>query len=341
MHNEQPKDKQKHFIKENLQIASSCVGIKFGITLFKQPFFVVQTSKQANPSIPLIEMVKKIYSDNGLKGFYKSMPATLCINVLTESYRGPLMVSAPKYINEYTPDSLSKYSVFLTGFLAAPTISFVDTMLLGPLVRMSTHQLSVKENIKIKDIALSYAKGHFIKECYQGSSALFLQNTVLWWTFFWFDDFNKNCIKKHVGEVSYFTLAATSVAGGIVMSSVNIAFDTIRVQMQQVHNKDTSILNVTKSLIRNHGFKALFAGLPPKMIGGVIGYGYKSFLREYWDKDKDAAKVKTENILLQTTINQAEENDNNNLAQVAASSENIATSDPLTLSGNNPPSPME
>jgi hypothetical protein len=341
MHDEQPNDKQKHLIKENLQVASSCVCIKLGITLIKQPFFVVQTYKQANPSVSLTEIAKKIYSENGLKGFYKSMPATMFINVLTESYRGPLMVNAPKYINEKTPDSLNKYSFFLTGFLAAPTISFVDTMLLGPLVRMSTHQLSVKENIKIKDIALSYSKSNFLKECYKGSSALFLQNTVLWWTFFWFDDFNKNCIKKHIGEVSYFSLAATSVAGGVVMSSVNIAFDTIRVQMQQVHNKDTNILSVTKSLTANHGFKALFAGLPPKIIGGIIGYGYKSFLREYWDKDKDAVKVKIENILLQTTMHPAEENDNNNVAQVAASCEHIATSDPLTLTGNNPPPPME
>jgi hypothetical protein len=58
--------------------------------------------------------------------------------------------------------------------------------------------------------------------------------------------------------------------------------DTIRVQMQKPGSATLSMRTIVRQLVQQHGLSSLFSAVPHKLIGGIIGYSYRSMLRHFW-----------------------------------------------------------
>ncbi|MDF2965096.1 MAG: carrier protein [Rickettsiaceae bacterium] len=278
------------FVEDYLKIVISFSIPKLGLMLVKHPFYVVQNIKQADPSIPNLEIIKGIYRTNGLKGFYKATPLSVSKIIATELYRGPLMIGVPQYISSHLPEDIAKSNPLISSLVATPIIAAIDSAVLCPFMRMSTHQLTAINNkIKVSDLIKHYAEKNFLKESYRGYGPLFIQNANLWGSFFIIDDLNKTFIKKHYGDNTSAIFFA-SITGGLIQTALNLVPDTIRTQMQKANSSNLSMIEVSQSFIKTYGVKGLFLGFPHKVFGGIIGYAYKSLLREYWSKNHNKPK---------------------------------------------------
>ena len=268
------------------QIALSFSSIKLGLLFVRHPIHVIGTCKQASPTLTNIQIIADIYKNNGIKGFYKSTSTSILKICLAESYRGVLMIQVPKQVQSCLPKHWSQSypttAALTTSAIAVPIISAVDTCVICPLLRISTLQMTINEKHNLKAIYNRFIKGNIITALYRGYTPLFIQTSFLWGNFFIIDDLMKRALQKHFHEISYSGLAATSIIGGCLQTCINVIPDTVRVQMQKSASNKLSMRTVTKQLVQQHGIHSLFSAIPHKLIGGIIGYSYKSMLRHFW-----------------------------------------------------------
>jgi hypothetical protein len=277
-------------IKKYLKIATSFSLTKLGLLLVRHPMHVIQTNKQAYPALSNSQIIQNIYATNGVKGFYNSTTASVMKILLGECYRGPLMIEMPRVIEKHLPENVVKNHPTIKTIIAIPVISLIDATIICPLVKLSTDQITRQQQTTLKEISAHYWKEGYFKHFYRGYRPLLLQTSNLWGAFFLIDDMNKAIIRKYVGEVSYSTLMAASISGGILQTFINVIPDTIRVQMQRAHSSPQSATTVAKNLVKTHGIRALFFALPHKFAGNIVGYGYKSMLRQYWSTPNPVKK---------------------------------------------------
>lgn len=267
------------------QIAASFVAAKTLSVLVRHPAHVVQAKKQANPSVPIKDIVKRIYNDRGVRGFYKSTSASIMKILVAECYRGPLMIEVPAYVRRnFLADTSFVDSKWVSNFIAVPIVTTIDATLICPILRMSTHQLTSDDpRITLKQISQHYLQTNPFKQFYRGYNMVWFQTAKSWATFFFIYDINKYLIKKYSGDVSYTALAIASLGVGVVQSTINHIPDTLRVHMQKSDHSGKNTKEVLSELVRTKGAKSLLAGISARLFGASISYGYKSMLLHYWE----------------------------------------------------------
>ncbi len=283
-------ESSQYTLKKYSQVAASFATAKLGLLLIRHPIRVIETNKQAFPNISNSQLIKNIYNNQGIKGFYQSTLTSIFRVLLSESYRGPLMIEVPSYVGRHLKNNAIGNEHILIPLIATPLISSIDAALTCPLLRMSTHQVTYGKKISLVEIASDYFKKNAFKQFYRGFSPLLIQTANSWGVFLILDDLSKFIIKKHCGEISYSALTLSSILGGPIQTMMNVAPDTIRVQMQKSDNTSQGLVQSTKNIIKTNGRSALFFALPHKFLGSIVAYGYKSFLREYWT-NKDAVNA--------------------------------------------------
>lgn len=204
------------------------------------------------------------------------------------------MIDVPKIIKTtlfYDSTTMHPTSIaLLTSAIATPIISTIDTTVICPIIRMATLQTTLEKNVNLKDIFQALIRKNAVSQLYRGYAPLWIQTSFLWGSFFLIDDLNKSALKRYFGDVSYPVLALASIVGGGAQTLINIVPDTIRVQMQKFTRDDLNNLSMretAKKLVKRHGFLSLFSAAPIRLVGGIIGYGYKSLLRYYWSSKED------------------------------------------------------
>ncbi len=278
-------------LENYFHIASSFAFAKLGLLSVRHPIHVIQTNKQANPSLSNVEIIQKIYQESGIWGFYRSTGTSIAKILVTESYRGILMIRVPRAVRSFFDDSWKELyprsTLLLTSLFAVPIISGVDATLICPFVRMATLQTTNENNSKITAIYKNYIKGSALKELYRGYVPLYIQTALSWGNFFAIDDLIKEFLKRGFKTISYFELTLSSFIGGGVQTCLNAIPDSIRVQMQKQGTHHLTARKTFEVFVRQHGFRALFQSVPHRFLSNVVSYGYKSLLRHYWTKESE------------------------------------------------------
>ena len=114
----------------------------FGLPI-EHPFDVVKTRYQANPEEGSIRSVaNKIYSTNGLKGFYSGAVPNAMRLAGKQMYRWPMMLGFPPFFKETLPkDFRTKYPSSIkiaTGL----TIASLETFVICPLERLKVYLMT-------------------------------------------------------------------------------------------------------------------------------------------------------------------------------------------------------
>lgn len=191
------------------------------------------------------------------------------------------------YLSKYRSDFHPIVTTLTTSAIAVPLISAIDASLTCPLTRMSTLQMTTGEKTSLKNIYNNHIKGNVVASLYRGFTPLYIQTALLWGNFFVIDDLMKYLLQKRFNQVSYSGLAVASVIGGGIQTCINVIPDTVRVHMQKTATDNLGMHATAKKLIRLHGMRSLFSAVPHKLIGGVVGYSYKSLLRHFWSSQND------------------------------------------------------
>ncbi len=285
MYNNNAKYNISTFLQNFIDIAPSFIGTNLGLMIIKQPILNLQINKQVYPTLSNIQIVQNIYNNEGIKSFYKATPISSFKVIVTECYRGPLMIAVPKYIDKYFPFDQSPYKDLTLKLGAAPLIALIDATIICPLTRLSTHQQTTKYKLTLNEVIKDYAKTQFIKELYAGYSATLLQTSIHWSSFFLIDHYCKSLLVKNSEPLSYSSVAIASIGSGVLQTFINIIPDTIRAQMQKSQKNGDNIYNITKYLVNTYGMKAFTTALPHKLSLGIINFTSKSLLNTFWNDD--------------------------------------------------------
>jgi hypothetical protein len=286
-------EKQKLSFKEYIQAAISFAATRLALLSFRQPIHIIKTNKQAKPEVSSWTFIKNTLLEEGLKGFYKSTWTSVNKILLIESYRGPLLLAAPGYIEQFFP-ILTKDYPWSKNVFSIGAISLIDATIICPVLRISAHQVTdCNKNIRARDIFKHYTRTGLLNELYRGYRPLLFQTTVLWGSFLTFDDLTKQLTEKYFGkEKSNTTLVSTSLAAGFIYSGIktalNIIPDTVRTHMQQANRTNLGAFATLRDLHIKCGIKGLFAGATLKYINGALGFAYKSILREVFTEPKSS-----------------------------------------------------
>lgn len=273
-------------IENYVKIALSFASAKLGLLLIKHPLQVVLTKKQADPSLTNTEIISAIYEKNGIRGFYRSTNTSIVKILVTESYRGILMIKVPKKIHSYFPkrwsDSHPETMVCMSSLIAVPIISLIDAAIICPFTRIATLQIAAEKSNSLMAIYKMHLAENVFRQLYRGYTPLLMQTSFSWANFFVIDDLSKLILRKYFKTVSYPELALASIVGGSLQTCVNVIPDTIRVQMQKTSNHHLNMRNTIEQFVKQNGMRALISAVPHKLLGGIIAYGYKSALRHFW-----------------------------------------------------------
>jgi hypothetical protein len=164
-------------------IASSFIITNLCLMPIKQPILNLQIKKQINPDLSNLQNIKNIYSSEGLKGFYKAIPVSSFKILVTEIYRGPLIIFTPKYIEDSLKLNSHYQKDLLSGLIATPIIASIDSTIICPLNRLSTHQQTATQKASLKNIVTCYMEKSILKETHPGDASVNLQNTIKWSAF--------------------------------------------------------------------------------------------------------------------------------------------------------------
>jgi len=282
------KDQTSSSLTQYFQMASSFAITRLAILSVRHPVHLVQINKQANPNLSIVEIIRNIYQTSGIKGFYRATPIAISKVIIAESYRGLLMLEVPKFVRQQS--SLTGVS---NTALSTIGISLIDTIITCPSSRIYTQQIA--NNQTFTAVIKENSKTNLLKECYKGFSPLFCTISMQWGLFFTIDDTVRLFFSSKFGN-NIYSATATALTGGAIQAGINSIPDTIRVYMQKGECKNQGMLSVAKTIVQNHGVKALFAGFQLKLVNRGIGFAYCSILRTYWENKNTVNLIKPSQV---------------------------------------------
>ena len=209
----------------------------------EHPIDSIKTQWQARPHLKSeFAIIKLIYSEKGIKGFYAGALPNYVRCILKNCYKYPLMIGLPKTFQKKVENH--KLCKFLTGI----TIAFVEACITCPLERVKVHfmtfnpfQLQQKLSYKTfsKDI-----QGKMFKELFRGFTPLFLRQLVSWSTLLQTDHFAKTKIRKALEIESHQKIPALYlVPASVLVALVNTSFvmplDCVKTHMEKVNPQST------------------------------------------------------------------------------------------------------
>jgi solute carrier family 25 (mitochondrial carnitine/acylcarnitine transporter), member 20/29 len=223
----------------------------FCLTVVGHPFDLVkvrlQTSKQFTG---VFDCVKKTFSNEGIRGFYKGVSSPLVSNLFLNS----IVFSSFNFMKQFQKEQ-NKKTIFLSGSFAG----LVSSIFVSPFERMkilSQVQYSSSYNGPLT-MAIQVFKENGLKGMFRGLSA--------------------NISRDMVGRGVYFSTyeylksknISTFIAGGItgmVTWVVIIPLDTLKSKIQSEKNTQLGMIDNTKKILKEQSWRGLYRGVTPILL---------------------------------------------------------------------------
>lgn len=173
--------------KTNIPITFSAglfAGMMESITIYT-PSEVIKVQAIKNSNLKSSQIIKNIYKNNGLKGFYQGLLPTIYRQSTTQGFSFLGNTISKKYYINYFDSSIASLLAGITGGAFAVYVN-------NPLDVIKTTSQSYNKNVKISKIINNIYQDNGIKGFYKGSLFRCLRVAPLHGiTFFCFDYINK------------------------------------------------------------------------------------------------------------------------------------------------------
>jgi solute carrier family 25 carnitine/acylcarnitine transporter 20/29 len=270
-------------------IEASLVGAARGLLALpiEHPLDVVKTTAQAHPEITSsLELARKVYAREGIRGFYKGALPNGARLALKQSYRYPMMLSFPKLYEGFFPVAFQEALPDAVPTATAISISTFESWIICPFERGKV-VLMTSEGKKLLRQFFARNQGHLRQELFRGVLAVYARQLASWGSFLVTDKRVKTWERKRTQteQLSLCSLMWISFVVGAINTAVNIPFDTAKTQLQ----KKDPLLNETlrstlKKIYRAHGVHGLYAGWRPRMIQYMLHAVFTVSLLEHLEQ---------------------------------------------------------
>lgn len=199
--------KKPKYLNTNLElcIKAGLLGVlrgSFGL-LLEHPLDSIKTQWQANIFITKSsEMVRFIYIEKGLLGFYRGFVPNLIRTTSKNLYRWPLIIFLPNFFEKTnliffeSLKNLEGLCKIQTGLM----IANIEILLICPLDRLKTYFMthSVINNKSYSFLKHFYItnRGNIINQLYQGLEPTFYRSNISWISFLYLEYKTKYFLRK-------------------------------------------------------------------------------------------------------------------------------------------------
>lgn len=245
----------------------------FGLP-FEHPLDVIKTHRQVKPCYFASHIAREIYSESGIRGFYKGVtPNGLRVSI-KQAYRFPLMLYMPSFFKRYLPgEVLEKYPTspkVFTGF----SIACLETGVVGPLERMKVWLITKEKKQTLRSLFVSENGGSLTRTLGAGINAVFARQVVSWVSFLAanakFAEWERQKYPDRK-QMSYFSLMKVGLEVGVVNTACVMPFDTAKTLLQKASpEKNCGIVSIMRKVIRKDGVRGLYAGWQLRLAQYVL-----------------------------------------------------------------------
>lgn len=240
----------------------------------EHPFDCLKTRSQASlKNLSSLEVLKEIYQQNGIKGFYAGAVPNAMRLAFKQTYRWPMMLAFPGFYDSILSEDLNKQFPSLKKGLTGVTIASFETFFICPLERLKVWLMTAYNNEKSLTTFFKENKSHLGNELFRGLNASFSRQIMTWSSFLVADFKFKSLAKEYTGEkeLSFASLMVVSAAVGMTNTAAIMPFDCVKTKLQMRSPiTDMGLINAFKYTYKNSGIKGLYAGWQPRMAQYMI-----------------------------------------------------------------------
>jgi hypothetical protein len=215
-------------LKLNFYFEVSIIGaFRGGICLFlEHPLDCIKTQWQDNIKLKSTkEVIKHIYLQKGISGFYYGFTPSLIRATSKNIYRWPMMMFFPRLYDKYVQVEIKSMFPGIVKFLTGLSIANIEIMILCPLDRIKVFLMTSShvgsDFTKIKHF-YNLNKQNLFRELFRGIEPTFWRSNVSWVSFLYLDFKLKRIFrnfdrykKSNSPHLSFFDLIIISFLVGI------------------------------------------------------------------------------------------------------------------------------
>jgi hypothetical protein len=191
-------------------VSRSCVCL-----FLEHPLESIKTQWQTKIDIKhKHEIVRHIFQEKGLIGFYRGFIPNLIRVSIKQLYRWPMMLYFPKFYKKYSPYNTDGFAKVLTGL----TIANIEIFIICPLDRLKIYFMTQDKVNKSVFTYFLYRHGENLsKELFAGLGPSFWRSNISWVSFLYLDHISKRTVKNYKQEevLTFLDLLVISVFVGI------------------------------------------------------------------------------------------------------------------------------
>lgn len=145
-------------------------------------------------------IVKSIYADKGIIGFYRGFIPNLIRVSSKHLYRWPMMLYFPKFYENLLSKDITKKYNSLHKILAGLTIANLEVFIICPFDRMKVFMMTSNSNASMIGSYIQENKNNLKFSFFKGLEPSFWRYNISWVTFLYFDDKFKKSFKNFKGD---------------------------------------------------------------------------------------------------------------------------------------------
>jgi len=255
------------------------IVLKGTVCVTTQPLAGLQTIRQRNVGQEFMDSITILKN----RGLFKGIVPGSIREMGKAVYKGPILLNAQNMVTTLLKNNVSEdwsKNRAVVNFLAGMGAGFADALISQPLDRMATylkastiHNQSfisyLRNSDSVFDVYQKLAKGFWVYA---------LKQSVMISSFFISHSWSKLHVKKLFPDNEVMQHLFNTIVPPIVPAVVGSPIDVIKVARQMPGSSHGSSWQAMRTLIRNHGRKALTAGLGCKISLTYVGYVVNSFM---------------------------------------------------------------
>lgn len=258
----------------------------------EHPFEVIKTQTQIGYGRdPTLQIVKKIYKEEGARGYYRGAVPNAIRKSIKPLYQWPMMVAGPHFFASRLPKNVHEKFPSLPPFLTGVSLATLESLVICPLEKRKvdriTSRIASNEVPKTNEVSISRK----VKGAYLGLNALLPRQLTSWVTFMVADSVFKRRERERIqaDSLPFSSLIKVSLEVGSVNTLANMPFDVAKTHLQR-HNfsGDTHLFSILRDLYRQNGIVAMYAGwrvrLVQYMIQSLVTVSLLDKLQNSWKK---------------------------------------------------------
>lgn len=289
-------------VTKSTYIGASQTVIIFALT---HPLDLLKTKLQADltkSNTNNTSLIRNIYRNDGLVGFYKAGLPNYARSLAKETYRSPLRGFFNKLYTDTLPSSFISSYPDSKNILTGLTMSFADTFISCPLERIKVWFMTNTQNRNL--IYSFYSKSNsspieFVKDLFRGLKVSFYRSTISWVSYLVIEErirkfvYSKSPRVSNVNQTDGLPLFEQFIVGalsGTINSAITLPFDTAKTQIQKSGNtQEMSLTRTIKYIVNAKGLMGLYSGwqfrVPSYIIVAMITSSNIQRIDKIWNSE--------------------------------------------------------